>query len=331
MQNRVYQLTNRHGVLVKFISQGGKITSVQLPAKKGMTDIVVGYDQPDEYLTGDEYIGALCGRFVNRIKNGRVHINGKVFQLSQNLPPHHIHGGFEGFHKKFWKVVPVEKQAYELHLFSPDGEEGYPGNLKVTVTYALTDDNEFIIDLKAVTDKPTIINLTSHSYFNLNGPGEDNVLDHLLQIHADRYTPLDKDKITTGLLSPVENTPLDLRLPKRLTGVVLNEFPQIQSQGGLDLNWVLNKQGHELSPAAMLQSKKTGIKLEIFTTQYGLQVYTGQHLNSKGKRGFPLRPFCGITLETQNLPDAPNKPHFPSPYLFPGETYHEKTIYRFHY
>ncbi len=334
-KNKIYKLINLHGVQIEFLALGGKIISWKVPEKNGITDIVVGYDYPADYFTEDEYVGALCGRYANRIKNGRVNIDGKTFQLSQNTPPHHLHGGNEGFHKKLWKIKPVESskgQSFELRLFSPDGEEGYPGNLKTTVIYTLTDNNEFIIDLKAVTDKPTIVNLTSHSYFNLNGTGKENVSDHFLQIFADRYTPLDKESITTGEMASVENTPLDFRQPKLLSESLRSNFPQIKSKGGIDLNWVLNRYSHELSKAVMLHSKQTGITLEIWTTQPGLQVYTGQHFpgKGKGKSGYSLQPFCGVALETQGIPDAPNKPHFPNSFLYPGEVYHQKIIYKFY-
>lgn len=334
MKNTIYELTNRNGMRVAFISQGGKIISWQVPAENGVVDIVAGYDRPEDYLTEDEYIGALCGRFANRIRNARIKIEDKAFLLSQNVPPHHLHGGFEGFHKKFWNVKPVENTenpAYILQFLSPDGEEGYPGNLTATVTYTLTEENEFIIDLKAITDKPTVVNLTSHSYFNLNGQGKGDVLNHYLQINADRYTPLDEEKITTGQLAPVKNTPLDVRTPRSLSSLVHSGFPQIKAGGGLDLNWVLNAKENELTKAVTLFSPESGIRMEVYTDQPGIQVYTGQHFGNqrKGKAGVPLRPFCAVALESQQLPDAPNKPHFPNAFLYPGKSYHKRIVYRF--
>ena len=325
-----FRLENNNGVEVEFYSLGGRIFSVQVPVGDGKLDIALGGD-----LKGDPFIGALCGRFSNRIGNAKVSLDGKTFGLSKNDFPNHIHGGYQGFNVKEWKVEPFSLEGYEsafrLKFFSPDGDEGYPGNLETDVIYALNDRNELLIDLKARTDKTTVINLTSHPYFNLNGAGNDVVLNHQLQIFADHYTPTDEKGVPTGEIENVTGTDLNFLQPVRLQNIAQSKFPQIVMKGGLDNTWVINRMDKKLIKACVLREPESGRAVEVFTTQPALQVYTGNHFDGiqKEKSGKPLKVFSGIALEAQNIPDAPNKSNFPNAILRPGETYHEQIVYRF--
>lgn len=325
-----FRLKNNNGVEVEFLSESGRIFSVKIPDGNDKTDIVLGGN-----LQVDPFMGALCGRFANRIANGIAKLDDGFIRLPVNEPPNHIHGGDHGFHTKTWNVETYSLEGYEnafrLTLFSPDGDEGYPGNLKAEVIYALNDRNELLVDLKATTDKATIINLTVHPYFNLNGMDHGNVFNHQLQIFADYFTPIDQGGIPTGEFANVEGTAMDLREPVLLGKVIQSSFPQIFMKGGLDHTWVINRKGKGLVKACVLSVPESGRSVEVFTTQPALQVYTGNHFDGsqKEKSGKPLRKYSGVALEAQNIPDAPNKPHFPNAILRPGKIFHEQIVYRF--
>lgn len=331
----LYQLTNNNGVIVEFISYGAKIKAVRVPEKNTTVDITIGYDSVEEVIAGDDYIGALCGRFANRIDKGEFSLDGASYKLAQNNGTNHLHGGPKGFQVKYWEVTKIEKagytSAYKLSLFSPDGEEGYPGNLQVNMIYALNDKNEFLLDMEATTDKKTIINLTSHPYFNLNGTNQGKIFNQMLEVNADAFTAVNANLIPTGELKSVKGTAMDLRKPQRLGDVVSSDYPAIQVLKGLDHNFVLNKKAGDLSFACRLSEPKTGRSIEVYTTQPGLQIYTGMHFDdiAKGKGGIPFQPYCGVAIEAQNFPDAPNKANFPSCILEPGAKYKEQIIYKF--
>lgn len=326
-----FRLINSNGVEIEFLSLGGRIHSVKVPVKSDKLDIALGCKK----LPGDAFMGALCGRFANRIGKGTIELEGKIVKLSINDAPNHIHGGYQGFNTKFWKVqsIPYDgyESAYQLTLFSTDGDEGYPGNLEVEVVYALNDKNELLIDMHAKTDKTTIINLTSHPYFNLNGSGNGTIFNHQLQIFADQFTPTDEMGIPTGELEKVKGTDLNFSQPSVLSDIVKSNFPQIIMKGGLDHTWVINRKNNALTKACILIEPESGRAVEVFTTQAALQVYTGNHFDGSQmeKSGRPLEIFSGVALEAQNIPDAPNKPNFPKAVLRAGETYNEQIVYRF--
>jgi len=335
MNNKIYQLINRNGLVVEFITLGGRLTSVKIPENNSFVDVLMGYDTVEECAKGDAYMGAICGRFANRISNGRFALDGKWVQLAQNNGSNHLHGGNDGFHKKQWEVIEISLKdytcAYQLSILSANGDENYPGNLKAEVIYALNDDNELLIDFKAVSDKKTIINLTIHPYFNLKGVGGGDVLDHMLEINANYFTPIDQNSIPTGELKAVSGTAMDFTTPTVLSERINCNDQQVKLIGGLDHNWVLNKKGKELALAARVKEPVSGRSVEVFTTQPGLQVYTAMHFDgtSIGKGGHPIMPCSCIALEAQNFPDAPNNAHFPSVVLEVGEVYREKVVYRF--
>ncbi|MBN2638431.1 MAG: galactose mutarotase [Bacteroidales bacterium] len=328
-------MENSNGIEVHFLSQGGKLCSIKIPSENKKIDILIGYDTEKEFLNGDPFFGALIGRYANRIANGVFYIDGKKYQLPVNHATNHLHGGDSGFHKKDWKVEKVDtpgyNSSYKLSLQSVDREEGYPGNLFVSVLYALNDNNEFLIDFNAITDQPTVVNLTSHPYFNLNGPGKENINNHSLQIIADHYTPLNKNFIPTGELKNVSRTAFDLRKPVNIKSLVLSDDPDIMLRNGLDHNWMIRRKDHDLVKAAVLSVPGSKRKVEVFTTQPGIQVYAGMHFDGSetGKDGFPIESCYGLALEPQNFPDAPNKINFPNAILYQGEEYHEQIVYRF--
>ncbi|MBE0651653.1 MAG: galactose mutarotase [Bacteroidales bacterium] len=326
-----FRLENNNGVEVEFLSLGGRIYSVKVPNNSGKLDVALGCGE----LPGDAFMGAFCGRFANRIKNGTFILDGEVVELPKNEYPNHVHGGNQGFNTKFWEVTSVSLEGYvsafRLKLFSPDGEEGYPGNLETELIYALNDNNELLIDIKAKTDKPTIVNLTSHPYFNLNGVDSGLVLNHKLQIFADHYAPTDERGVPTGEIAEVEGTDLDFLEPHLLINIEKSNFPQIVMKGGLDNTWVIKGKDKSLVKACVLSEPKSGRAIELYTTQPALQVYTGNHFDGsqKEKCGIPLKKYSGVALEAQNIPDAPNKPHFPNAVLRENEIFHEQIVYRF--
>jgi aldose 1-epimerase len=330
-----YTLTNGNGVEVTAIPYGGIITSLRVPDRSGkFDDIVLGFDRLDDYLKEHPFFGAIIGRYGNRIAKGQFALNGQTYKLATNNGPNHLHGGNKGFDKVLWGVEPIDVHPQSWVTFSrtsPDGEEGYPGNLRVRVTYRLTDKNELIVDYSATTDKPTPVNLTQHSYFNLAGQGSGDILGHELMVNADRYTPVDATLIPTGELAPVEGTPFDFRKPTAIGARINATHPQLKAGGGYDHNWVLNRKGAGLQLAARVREPKTGRTLEIATTEPGIQFYSGNFLDGtlKGKGGALYRHRTGFCLETQHFPDSPNQSNFPSTVLKPGEEYKTRTVFTF--
>ena len=329
----VYTLKNAGGMEVRAISYGGIITSLKVPDRAGaMADVVMGFDNLEGYLAGHPYFGAIIGRYGNRIGKGQFALDGKTYTLAKNNGPNHLHGGVKGFDKVVWKTAPVEGQnAITFTRMSPDGEEGYPGNLQVRVIYTLSDANELIVDYHATTDKPTPVNLTQHSYFNLAGDGSGDILGHGLTINADRYTPVDDTLIPTGELASVEGTPFDFRQPRAIGERIGMKHPQLIAGKGYDHNWVLNRSGSGQQFAARVGDSKSGRTLEITTDQPGIQFYAGNFLDGslKGKSGRVYAHRTGFCLETQHYPDSPNKPTFPSTILKPGEEYKTRTVFKF--
>lgn len=329
----LYLLENASGMQVTITNYGGRIVHIIVPDKDGNpTDVNLGYDSLDEYLkTSQIYFGAIIGRYGNRIANGKFTIDGMEYSLVQNNGPNNLHGGNVGFNNIVWKVESSSAQSVKLTYTSADGEEGFPGNLKVEVTYSLTDDNEIVMDYKATTDKTTLVNLTNHAFFNLNGDGSGEVNDHVLTLQASHYTPIDATSIPFGEIAAVEGTPFDFRTPTAIGDRIDADNEQIKNGSGYDHNFVLDK-GVTKEPelVATALSEKTGIKLEVLTTEPGLQFYSGNFLDglNPGKNGAYERrgAFC---LETQHYPDSPNKPEFPTTILQPGEQYHTVSIYRF--
>lgn len=331
----VYTLKNKNGVQVQFMAHGGRLTSIKVPAADGsVADVVIGYDTPDEALAGDLYFGALCGRYANRISKGSFSIDGDTYQLDCNdSGKNHLHGGVNGFHTKVWGVQPAGDNAYTLSLKSEDGEEKYPGEFTVQVTYTLDDENALTIAYEAQTTKPTVVNLTSHPYFNLKGAGSGDVLEHTLEIMADQYTPISAELGTcSGEIASVAGTPFDFSSPKPLKDAVSSDDEQIQlGGGGVDHNFVLQGTAGEVRLAARLNDPDSGRVMEVYTDQPGLQIYTGNHFDGseKGKQGNGIVKCAGVALEAQVYPDSPNKDNFPNAVLRPGETYTHTCVYKF--
>lgn len=327
----LYVLKNKNGAEACITNYGGRLVSVMVPDKNGkMTDVVLGYDNIGQYVQSDGNYGALIGRYGNRINQGKFTLDDIEYTLPQNNGAHCLHGGPQGYHARMWDAKQLNDQALELTYLSKDGEAGFPGNLDIRVTYTLTDDNAVGIKYEATTDKKTVVNLTNHSYFNLSGvPGSD-VLDQLVMINADNYTPVDSTLIPVGI-SPVDGTPLDLRTPVAIGKQINDPFQQLQFGRGYDLNWVLNTNGDKNVLAAKAYSPTSGIALEVYTNEPGIQFYTGNFMDGKdtGKHGV-LYPHRGaLCLETQHYPDSPNHPDFPSVVLNPGEKYLSECIYKF--
>ena len=332
----VFTLTNTHGLVVRAITYGGIIVSLHAPDRDGrLDDIVLGYDTVDDYVKDNSpYFGAIIGRFGNRIAKGTFALDGQTYALATNNGPNHLHGGVKGFDKVVWTGESASTDRGPSVTFSrtsPDGEEGYPGALTARVTYTLTDRNELIVDYHATTDKPTIVNLTQHSYFNLAGQGARDILGHELQINADRYTPVDAGLIPTGELAPVEDTPFDFRQPTAIGARIDADHPQIKAGLGYDHNFVLKRSGDGLEVAARVVEPTTGRTLEVATTEPGLQFYSGNFLDGSitGKANRVYRHRYGFCLETQHFPDSPNQPAFPSVVLRPGEEYRTQTVFTF--
>jgi aldose 1-epimerase len=328
-----FTLTNANGIELTAIGYGGIITSLRVPDRSGkLDDIVLGFDRLEDYLKEHPFFGAIIGRYGNRIAKGQFSLAGQTYKLAVNNGPNHLHGGNQGFDKVLWNVAPSPgSNTLTLTRTSPDGEEGYPGNLRVRVTYTLTDKNELVVDYTATTDKPTPVNLTQHSYFNLAGQASGDVLGHELMLNADRYTPVDATLIPTGELAPVANTPFDFRKPTTIGSRINGTHPQLEAGGGYDHNWVLNRKGSGLQLAARVTEPKTGRTLEIATTEPGIQFYSGNFLDGKltGKGGAVYKHRTGFCLETQHFPDSPNQPNFPSTILKPGEEYKTRTVFTF--
>ena len=331
-----YTLRNKSGVEAKVINYGGIVTSLMVPDKDGnMGDVVLGYDSLSSYLKSNPYFGALIGRYGNRIGKGKFSLDGTTYTLPINDGPNHLHGGPAGFDKVYWNIAPVEdstKAALTLTYHSVDGEQGYPGNLDVEVTYTLTDENELKVDYKATTDKKTIINLTQHSYFNLTGDPTKDILGHELMIDAAYFLPVDKTLIPTGELKPVKDTPFDFNVLTSIGARIDNANEQLQFGKGYDHCWILN--GYDsttLRKVATLYDSTSGRVMDVITTEPGLQFYSGNFLDGTliGKNNITYQYRHGLCLETQHYPDSPNKPEFPAVTLMPGETYSSTTIYKF--
>lgn len=335
----VFTLRNANGVTVRAINYGGIILSLEVPDREGrLDDVVLGYEHLEAYEERSPYFGSLIGRYANRIADGRFELDGRSYTLAVNNGPNHLHGGLRGFDKVLWQARPIRSQSgvgVVLAYTSPDGEEGYPGTLMTEVTYTLTDGDELHIDYLATTDAPTPVNLTQHSYFNLAGAGDRDILDHELTIHADRFTPVDETLIPTGELRPVLGTPLDFTVPRAVgESIHAQEDEQIAFGRGYDHNFVLNREGvHEgdLSLAARVFEPVSGRVLEVYTTEPGMQFYSGNFLDGSltGKGGVAYHRRHGFCLETQHFPNSPNEPDFPSTILRPDETYRSKTIWAF--
>ena len=331
----MFTVANAHGIEFRAITYGGIITSLKTPDRTGqLGDIVLGFDAADRYLSPHPHFGALIGRYGNRIAKGTFTLDGHTYSLATNNGPNHLHGGNKGFDKVVWHAEPFEKPDGSGVIFSRtsvDGEEGYPGNLRARVTYTLTPNDELIIEYVATTDKPTIINLTQHSYFNLAGEGSGDILGHELTINADRFTAVDATLIPTGTLTPVEGTPFDFRKPMTIGARIDQKDEQLVHGPGYDHNWVLNRKGSGLELAARLRDPKSGRTLEVMTTEPGVQFYAGNFLDGtiKGKGAHVYGRRSGLCLETQHFPDSPNHANFPSTVLRPGQEYRSKTVWRF--
>jgi aldose 1-epimerase len=335
----VFTLTNKHGVNLRAMTYGAIVLSLETPDRDGKNaDIVLGYNTLDEYIKDTPYFGAVVGRFGNRIANGRFSLDGEEYTLATNNDPGGIkcslHGGLKGFDKVVWRgegLVRDGAQGVKFSYTSKDGEEGYPGTLDLSVTYLLTDDNEWRIDYAATTDKATPLNVTQHSYFNLKGEGSGDILDHELTFKASKFTPVTAGLIPTGELRPVKGTPFDFTTARRIGERVNADDEQMKFGGGYDHNWVLDNQSGELAPAATVHEPATGRSLEVLTTEPGLQFYCGNFLDGKltGKSGKPYHFRNGFCLETQHYPDSPNQPSFPSTILRPGKTWESTTVYKF--
>ncbi len=331
----MYTITNSHGVEIKAITFGGIITSLQVPDKNGkMADVVLGFDKLGPYEENKPYFGAIIGRYGNRIANGEFKLDGKTYNLPKNDGPNTLHGGTKGFNKVVWKAEPFEKKDSAGVIFiytSPDGDQGFPGNLKTKVTYTLNNNNELTFDYEATTDKATPVNLTQHSYFNLDGEGNGDILDLVLTLNADNFTPVDKTLIPTGKIEPVKGTPLDFTKPTEIGARINNDYEQLKLAGGYDHNFVLNGKMGAMRLAARVKDPKSGRVLEISTTEPGVQFYSGNFLDGTltGKSGQKYQKHAGFALETQHYPDSPNHPNFPSTILRPGKTYHSRTMLKF--
>jgi aldose 1-epimerase len=330
----LYVLVNKNKMSVYVTNYGGRIVSVNVPNKSGsFTDVVLGYDSLKHYFERKEnYFGALIGRYGNRIAKGKFQLDGKTYQLAINNAPNALHGGPMGYHNQVWDAKQIDPQTLELSYVSKDMEEGYPGTLIVNVLYQLKDDNSIEISYHATTDKKTILNLTNHSYFNLNGAGSGTINEHLLSINADKFTPVDSTLIPTGVLAEVSGTAFDFRKPRAIGDSVNSNSEQIKNGKGYDHNFVLNrKTASDMELAATVYAAATGIKLEVFTQEPGIQFYGGNFLDSSllGKKDLHYSFRTAFCLETQHFPDAPNHSSFASTMLVPGKSYATKSIYKF--
>lgn len=329
----LWTLKNKNGMTANIATYGGIIVSLTAPDRHGkLADVVLGKETLADYEAGHPFFGCITGRYANRIAGAKFTLDGVEHVITRNgNGKHTLHGGKVGFDKKVWKAKPIEKAdavGIALLYASPDGEEGYPGELSCAVTYLLTDANELSIDYHATTTKPTVVNLTNHSYFNLAGEGSGTALDHELTIHADQYTATDDDLIPTGELASVKGTPLDFTTPHAISARIEADFTPLKQGMGYDHNFIVNGTG--LRPAARVRDPQSGRIMEVFTTNPAVQLYTANHLKDvKGKHGHVYQRRDALCLETQHFPDSPNQPSFPSTVLRPGETYHHQTLFRF--
>ena len=331
----IYTLTNSRGSEARIMTYGGTVVSLKVPDKSGkLGDVVLGYDSIADYEKHTSFFGALIGRYGNRIAKGKFSIGGKDYKLATNNGENHLHGGVKGYDRVVWTARPFTSAAganLELKYLSKDGEEGYPGNLNITVVYTLTEANELKIVYSAATDKATVVNLTHHSYFNLAGAGSGTILDHDMMINASKFTPTDSGSIPTGELKNVKGTPFDFMKPVAIGKRIGQDDEQLKFGKGYDHNWVLNKAGKGMTLAATVYERSSGRVMKVMTTEPGLQFYSGNFLDGsiKGKSGqdYPFR--SGFCLEAQHYPDSPNEPKFPSTVLKPGQKYSQSTVYQF--
>ena len=325
----LYTLTNAAGIEISITNFGGRIVTLKTPDRDGkLADIMLGFDSLEPYVAKNPYFGALIGRYANRIADGQFVLDGHTYNLAKNNGPNSLHGGFIGFDKVRWDAEPGDS-SLTLHYTSNDGDEGYPGTLRTTAVYTLGDDNSLSLEFRATTDKPTVLNLTNHSYFNLAGHAHGTVLDHDVMINADQFTPVNEHLIPTGETCPVADTPFDFLTPHRVGDRIDADNHQIALGKGYDHNYVINGSGMRL--AARASHSGTGRVMEVHTTQPGMQFYTGNHLPDKldGKAGAVYGFRAGFCFETQHFPDSPNQPQFPSVVLQPGDTFHQQTVFKF--
>lgn len=331
----LYTLTNNKGMQAAITNFGGIVVQLRVPDRKGnLADVVLGYDDLDGYIHDKAYLGALIGRYGNRIAQGKFTLGGKAYTLARNNGENTLHGGLKGFNQALWRAKELPSKngpALQLEYLSKDGEEGFPGNLSVKVIYTLTDDNELKIEYSATTDKETVVNLTNHSYFNLAGAGNGDILQHQVMLRADKFTPVSESLIPTGELRGVQGTPMDFRTPTAVGARIEQDDQQLKYGRGYDHNWVLESGGSKTPTlAATVFEPGTGRVLEVWTTEPGVQFYTGNFLDgAKGKSGKVYQRRYALCLETQHFPDSPNQPTFPSTVLKPGQRYHTVTIYKF--
>jgi len=329
----LFRLTNSKGMEVSVVNYGAKIVLLHVPDRNGNTiDVVLGKSTIDDYMNDQEpYFGAVCGRTANRIANGLFYLDGSEYRLVVNNGPNNLHGGIKGFNAVVWDARQPDEKTLELTYFSKDGEEGFPGNLQITLIYRLTEDNALEISYEAITDRATIVNLTNHSYFNLSGEGDPYIGDHSLVINADYFLPTDDVAIPLGKPEEVEDTPFDFRTEHAIGERIDEEYTQLIYGNGYDHNFNLNRSGEGLVFCAKAVSPKTGIVMEIFTTEPGVQLYTGNYLDGSfmGKNGHRYPKRSAFCLETQHFPDSIHHPDFPSIILRPGDKFNSKTIYQF--
>ena len=328
----LFVLNNNNGMEVCVTNFGARIVSVLVPDRDGiMRDVVLGFDNIKDYQNVKSDFGASIGRYANRINQGRITIDGEIIQLPQNNYGHCLHGGPNGWQYKVYKPVEVTRNSISFSLFSPDGDENFPGNVNAKVSYTLTDDNAMRIEYSATADAKTVINMTNHSYFNLSGNPSNPAIDHILYINASNFTPVDSTFMTTGEIASVEGTPMDFTTPKAIGQDIENPYQQLCNGKGYDHNWVLDTKGNVNELAAKLSCPSTGIAVEVYTNEPGIQIYTGNFLkgNVVGKNGVAYPRRASVCLETQHFPDSPNKPQWPSVLLEPGQKYYSECIYKF--
>ena len=332
MEIKTYTLTNKSGASVTLSSLGAAIQKIIVPDKDGkLADVVIGYDNLESYLKDGSCAGKCPGRYANRIAEGSLEIDGKIYSLPINNGPNHLHGGPKGFQNKVWESRALD-DAVEFMYFSEDGEMGYPGNLKVVARYEWSEQNELRLTFTAQCDAPTVVNLTNHSYFNLDGHDSGSVLDHTLKLNASLYLPTDETLIPLGEPDPVAGTPMDFLKPKKLGQDIKEDFPALNYGKGYDACWIIDGyQKGQLAEAAELKAAKSGRTLKVYTTQPGIQVYTGNWLKGcpEGKGGAVYDDYCAVALECQHFPDSPNNPDYPTTLLKPGETFEEAIIFAF--
>lgn len=328
----LFVLNNNNGMEVCVTNFGARIVSVLVPDRDGiMRDVVLGFDNIKDYQNVKSDFGASIGRYANRINQGNITIDGEIIQLPQNNYGHCLHGGPNGWQYKVYKPVEVTRNSISFSLFSPDGDENFPGNVNAKVSYTLTDDNAIRIEYSATADAKTVINMTNHSYFNLSGNPSNPAIDHVLYLNATNFTPVDSTFMTTGEIASVEGTPMDFTTPKAIGRDIENPYQQLRNGKGYDHNWVLDTKGNVNELAAKLSCPSTGIAVEVYTNEPGIQIYTGNFLkgNIVGKNGVAYPCRASVCLETQHFPDSPNKPQWPSVLLEPGQKYYSECIYKF--